>query len=71
VKEWHRSIFGTGDKLKATTMTSNHSFVRAAIHQGIEFDVYLHSSRALSERKADFIRKGLTDNLSIENNNNQ
>jgi len=53
VKEWHVVIFGTGDKLRATTMTSNHAFVRASQHQGIEFDVYLHSSRALSEKKSE------------------
>ena len=44
-------IFGSGDTLHATTLTANKSFVRAAHNQGVNFSVFLHSSRALTEKK--------------------
>lgn len=44
-------IFGTGDSERAVTVTANASFVRAAAQQGIELSVFLHSPRALTERK--------------------
>ncbi|XP_032225153.2 UPF0415 protein C7orf25 [Nematostella vectensis] len=44
-------VFGTGDTLKATTVTANAAFVRAAQNQGVEFSVLLHDSRALTESK--------------------
>lgn len=40
-------IFGTGDSLGITTMTSDGKFVRGAKAQGIDFDVYLHSPELL------------------------
>ncbi|XP_056007687.1 UPF0415 protein C7orf25 homolog isoform X4 [Ostrea edulis] len=51
IKERSKIIFGTGDKLRAVTVTANSSFVRAAQHQGVSYAVYLHPSRALTEEK--------------------
>lgn len=45
------SIFGTGDTLKAVTMTANSGFVRAANNQGVKFSVFIHQPRALTESK--------------------
>lgn len=45
------SIFGTGDSLKAVTMTANSGFVRAANNQGVKFSVFIHQPRALTESK--------------------
>uniref|UniRef100_A0A1B6C4V1 DUF1308 domain-containing protein n=1 Tax=Clastoptera arizonana TaxID=38151 RepID=A0A1B6C4V1_9HEMI len=45
------SIFGTGNSIKALTVTANEGFVRAAKNQGIEFAVFVHQSRALTEAK--------------------
>ncbi|XP_065608522.1 UPF0415 protein C7orf25 homolog [Cyrtonyx montezumae] len=45
------TIFGTGDTLKAITMTANSGFVRAAANQGIKFSVFVHQPRALTESK--------------------
>ncbi|XP_053570516.1 UPF0415 protein C7orf25 homolog isoform X2 [Bombina bombina] len=45
------SIFGTGDTLKAITMTANSGFVRAAANQGVKFSVFIHQPRALTESK--------------------
>ncbi|KAG8442778.1 hypothetical protein GDO86_011552 [Hymenochirus boettgeri] len=45
------SIFGTGDRLKAITMTANSGFVRAAANQGVKFSVFIHQPRALTESK--------------------
>ncbi|XP_015210039.1 UPF0415 protein C7orf25 homolog isoform X1 [Lepisosteus oculatus] len=49
----HRSlmIFGTGDTLKAITMTANSGFVRAAANQGVKYSVFIHLPRALTEGK--------------------
>lgn len=44
-------IFGTGDHLKAITMTANSGFVRAAANQGVRFSVFIHQPRALTESK--------------------
>nr|XP_020654072.1 UPF0415 protein C7orf25 homolog [Pogona vitticeps]XP_020654073.1 UPF0415 protein C7orf25 homolog [Pogona vitticeps]XP_020654074.1 UPF0415 protein C7orf25 homolog [Pogona vitticeps]XP_020654075.1 UPF0415 protein C7orf25 homolog [Pogona vitticeps]XP_020654076.1 UPF0415 protein C7orf25 homolog [Pogona vitticeps]XP_020654077.1 UPF0415 protein C7orf25 homolog [Pogona vitticeps]XP_020654078.1 UPF0415 protein C7orf25 homolog [Pogona vitticeps]XP_020654080.1 UPF0415 protein C7orf25 homolog [Pogon len=44
-------IFGTGDTLKAITMTANSGFVRAAANQGVRFSVFIHQPRALTESK--------------------
>ncbi|XP_041849565.1 UPF0415 protein C7orf25 homolog [Melanotaenia boesemani] len=44
-------IFGTGDTLKAVTMTANSRFVRAAANQGIHYSVFIHQPRALTEGK--------------------
>ncbi|XP_061442890.1 UPF0415 protein C7orf25 homolog isoform X2 [Rhineura floridana] len=45
------TIFGTGDALKAITMTANSGFVRAAANQGVRFSVFVHQPRALTESK--------------------
>jgi len=45
------TIFGTGDFIEAVTVTANSGFVRSAISQGVEFPVFLHESRALTEGK--------------------
>ncbi|XP_033021620.1 UPF0415 protein C7orf25 homolog [Lacerta agilis] len=45
------AIFGTGDALKAITMTANSGFVRAAANQGVRFSVFVHQPRALTESK--------------------
>lgn len=38
-----RIIFGTGDNLSITTMTSDAKFLRGASAQGVDFDSFLHS----------------------------
>lgn len=48
------AIFGTGDALKAITMTANSGFVRAASNQGVKFSVFIHQPRALTESKESF-----------------
>lgn len=48
------AIFGTGDTLKAITMTANSGFVRAAANQGVRFSVFVHQPRALTESKESF-----------------
>ncbi|XP_008335689.1 UPF0415 protein C7orf25 homolog [Cynoglossus semilaevis] len=45
------AIFGTGDLLKAVTMTANSRFVRAAANQGVRYSVFIHQPRALTEGK--------------------
>ncbi|KAM4689408.1 UPF0415 protein C7orf25 homolog [Discoglossus pictus] len=45
------SIFGTGDSLRAITMTANSGFVRAAANQDVKFSVFIHQPRALTESK--------------------
>ncbi|XP_020318778.1 UPF0415 protein C7orf25 homolog [Oncorhynchus kisutch] len=44
-------IFGTGDTLRAVTMTANSGFVRAAANQGVRYSVFIHQPRALTEGK--------------------
>ncbi|XP_059200332.1 UPF0415 protein C7orf25 homolog [Centropristis striata] len=44
-------IFGTGDSLKAVTMTANSRFVRASANQGVRYSVFIHQPRALTEGK--------------------
>lgn len=44
-------IFGTGDSLRAVTMTANSRFVRAAANQGVRYNVFIHQPRALTEGK--------------------
>ncbi|CAF3418611.1 unnamed protein product [Rotaria socialis] len=51
IKPRTKIIFGTGDHLRAVTMTANRGFVRAAAQQGVPFAVYLHQSRALTEQQ--------------------
>lgn len=54
VKPRSRKIFGTGDELRAITVTANEGFVRAAKSQGLSYAVLVHESRALSEGKEAF-----------------
>lgn len=44
-------IFGTGDSLRAVTMTANSRFIRAAANQGVQYSVFIHQPRALTEGK--------------------
>lgn len=44
-------IFGTGDTMRAVTMTANSGFVRAAANQGVRYSVFIHQPRALTEGK--------------------
>lgn len=46
-----RTVFGSGDQLKAVTTTANVAFVRAAAQAGVQFVTYLHPARALTECK--------------------
>ncbi|CAF0971667.1 unnamed protein product [Adineta steineri] len=48
IKPRTKTIFGTGDYLRAVTMTANRGFVRAAAQQGIQFNVYTHDSIPLT-----------------------
>ena len=57
IKERSKTVFGTGDYARATTVTANASFVRAAAQQGIDLTVYLHAPRALTETKEAAIRQ--------------
>ncbi|KAF4521455.1 hypothetical protein B566_EDAN001752 [Ephemera danica] len=51
IKQRSQIVFGTGDALQALTVSANEGFVRGARNQGVEFAVFLHESRALSEVK--------------------
>lgn len=51
INERSKIIFGTGDSLKAVTVTANTGFVRAAAQSGEKFDVFIHEARALTENK--------------------
>ncbi|XP_064212219.1 UPF0415 protein C7orf25 homolog isoform X2 [Tribolium castaneum] len=51
IKERSLTIFTFGDRIGAVTVTSNDGFVRAAKQQGINFVVFIHESRALTEQK--------------------
>jgi len=46
-----RTVFGTGDNHQAVTTTANVRFVRAAAQAGVEFVVFIHPARALTELK--------------------
>lgn len=54
IKPRPKIVFGTGDMLQAVTVSSNGSFVRAAKEQGVEFSVFVHEPRALTESKERF-----------------
>ncbi|MGG6267658.1 DUF1308 domain-containing protein [Leptolyngbya sp. AN03gr2] len=43
-------ILGTGDQMGIVTMTADAKAVRAASAQGVDFNVYLHSSYPLTGR---------------------
>ncbi|XP_069702933.1 UPF0415 protein C7orf25 homolog isoform X2 [Periplaneta americana] len=51
IKQRSLAVFSTGDAMKAVTVTANEGFVRAARSQGVEFAVFVHESRALTEGK--------------------
>jgi hypothetical protein len=57
VKDKHKIIFGTGDKLKALTLTANNNFVSLINNYGIELNTMVHGARALTEQRADKIGK--------------
>jgi hypothetical protein len=46
IKDQHIAIFGTGDFYKATTLTANNAFVRAAMEQGVQFSVFFSSRQS-------------------------
>ena len=51
VRQRARTVFGTGDSLRAVTTTANIGFVRATAQAGVEFVTFLHPARALTESK--------------------
>ncbi|CAG7833386.1 unnamed protein product [Allacma fusca] len=51
IKKRSLVIFATGDAIQAVTVTANSGFVRSAKSQGVDFPVFLHESRALTEGK--------------------
>lgn len=51
VRQRSKVIFGTGDALKAVTVSANSGFIRAAQSQNINLAVICHESRALTESK--------------------
>eukprot|EP01059_Diplonema_ambulator_P010238 TRINITY_DN20232_c0_g1_i1.p1 TRINITY_DN20232_c0_g1~~TRINITY_DN20232_c0_g1_i1.p1 ORF type:complete len:446 (+),score=144.44 TRINITY_DN20232_c0_g1_i1:30-1340(+) len=51
IKQRQKTVFGTGDRHHAVTLTANVQFVQAAIDQGVTFTVFVHAARALTERK--------------------
>ncbi|XP_023708856.1 UPF0415 protein C7orf25 homolog isoform X3 [Cryptotermes secundus] len=51
IKQRSLAVFSTGDALRAVTVSANEGFIRAAKSQGVEFAVFLHESRALTEGK--------------------
>ncbi|KAL3216520.1 hypothetical protein MRX96_033020 [Rhipicephalus microplus] len=51
IRKRSKIIFGTGDRLKAVTVTANSGFLRAAKAQGADFVAFVHESRALTEAK--------------------
>mmetsp|Transcript_3500 Transcript_3500/g.5143 ORF Transcript_3500/g.5143 Transcript_3500/m.5143 type:complete len:416 (-) Transcript_3500:84-1331(-) len=52
IQQKHIDIFGTGESLKAITMTSNKRFLSHAREQGVKrLITYIHPSRALTEKR--------------------
>ncbi|XP_066150715.1 UPF0415 protein C7orf25 homolog [Euwallacea fornicatus] len=51
IRQRSLTIFMFGDRIQAITVTSNDGFVRAARQQNINFVVFVHESRALTEQK--------------------
>ncbi|ERL92237.1 hypothetical protein D910_09554 [Dendroctonus ponderosae] len=51
IRQRSLTIFMFGDRIQAITVTSNDGFVRAAKQQNINFVVFVHESRALTEQK--------------------
>lgn len=63
IKERSKVIFGTGDSMKAITTTANVAFMRTASNQGVEFSVFIHDPRALTESKEPYGK--LVDELQL------
>lgn len=53
IRERSLIVFTFGDRIQAVTVTANDGFVRAAKQQGINFVVFVHESRALTEQKEE------------------
>lgn len=51
ITERSLKVFRFGDLIRAVTVSANAGFVRAAKQQGVNFVVFLHESRALTEQK--------------------
>lgn len=51
IKQRSKIIFRFGDNIQAMTVTANDGFVRSAKQKGINFVVFVHESRALTEQK--------------------
>ncbi|KAJ8913864.1 hypothetical protein NQ315_003773 [Exocentrus adspersus] len=51
IRQRSLTIFTFGDRIRAVTVSANDGFVRAAKQQGINFVVFIHESRALTEQK--------------------
>ncbi|XP_044756203.1 UPF0415 protein C7orf25 homolog [Coccinella septempunctata] len=51
ITERSLKVFRFGDRIRAVTVSANAGFVRAAMQQGVNFVVFLHESRALTEQK--------------------
>ncbi|ESO12666.1 hypothetical protein HELRODRAFT_159243 [Helobdella robusta] len=51
VNERSICIFGTGDNIKALTLTANQGFVRALQQKGVNLVVALHHARCFTEQK--------------------
>jgi len=49
--------------MKAITTTANNAFMRAASNQGVEFSVFIHDPRALTESKEPYGK--LVDELQL------
>ncbi|XP_018564750.1 UPF0415 protein C7orf25 homolog [Anoplophora glabripennis] len=51
IRQRSLTIFTFGDRIRAVTVSANEGFVRAARQQGVNFVVFIHESRALTEQK--------------------
>ncbi|XP_071496574.1 UPF0415 protein C7orf25 homolog [Diadema antillarum] len=69
IKERSKVIFGSGDALKLITTTANEAFVRATSKQGVNYSVFIHQSRALTEKKQQNPSKASPSQSSNSNNN--
>ena len=56
LKDKHKKIFGTGDKLKALTLTANNNVVCLMKNYGIELNTFVHGARALTEQRVDKLK---------------
>eukprot|EP01080_Neovahlkampfia_damariscottae_P009070 gene9070-1165_t len=57
LKDKHKQIFGTGDKLEALTLTANNNIVCLMKNYGIELNTFVHGARALTEQRVEKIKK--------------